>query len=180
MTPFDWYNARFSLDFRLELLATNNIAASDHNGTVNGASSFIGKIKVLANGREIYSCNNANHCVNIKNVLEYNPSFVESVASNEYYYLDTSTSAEERTTEADYNKGFAARKRELGASATVNCEIPLNRYSFFEALEDKLLTNTKTEISVEFDEESNIIWQAGANCRFVFLRFQFFVPRLTF
>ena len=29
MTPFDWYNARFSLDFRLELLATNVIAAND-------------------------------------------------------------------------------------------------------------------------------------------------------
>lgn len=35
MTPFDWYNARFYLDFRLELLATNDIAANDHNGTVN-------------------------------------------------------------------------------------------------------------------------------------------------
>ena len=45
---------------------------------------------------------------------------------------------------------------------------------------DKLLANTKIEIGVEIDEESNIIWQAGANCRFVVLRFQLFVPMLTF
>ena len=45
----------------------------------------------------------------------------------------------------NYNKGFAARKTLLGLSAEVNCEIPLNRYSFFEALEDKLLPNTKID-----------------------------------
>ena len=33
--------------------------------------------------------------------------------------------------EANYNKGFDARKALLGLSSTVNCEIPLNRYSFF-------------------------------------------------
>ena len=39
---------------------------------------------------------------------------------------------------ANYNKGFAARKLLLGLSTEVNCEIPLNRYSFFEELQDKL------------------------------------------
>ena len=45
---------------------------------------------------------------------------------------------------ATYNKGFAIRKALLGLSTKVNCEIPLNRYSFFEAFEDKLLPNTKS------------------------------------
>ena len=47
---------------------------------------------------------------------------------------------------ANYNKGFAARKALLEISSTVNCEIALNRYSFFEALADmadKLLPNKK-------------------------------------
>ena len=48
-------------------------------------------------------------------------------------------------TNATYNKGFAARKALLGLSSKVNCEIPLNRYSFFEALEDKLLPRTKID-----------------------------------
>ena len=139
-------------------------------GIVNGSSSLIEKLSILANGRDVYSCNYANHIVNIKNLLEYNPSYVESVATNEFYYLDTSRNAERNRftkrqvthrqnaannadeaglmiddVEANYNKGFAVRKALLGDSATVRCEIPLNRYSFFESLEDKLLPNTKIE-----------------------------------
>ena len=37
--------------------------------------------------------------------------------------------AERVDDQANYNKGFALRKAILGDSATVNCEIPLNRYS---------------------------------------------------
>ena len=43
-------------------------------GIVNGSSSLIEKLSILANGRDVYSCNYANHVVNIKNLLEYNPS----------------------------------------------------------------------------------------------------------
>ena len=121
------------------------VAVADHNGIVNGSNSFIQKLSIQANGREVYSCNYGNHVVNIKKLLEYNPSYAESVATNEFYFLDTTTSAEERPARATYNKGFPMRKLLLGASATVNCEIPLNRYSFFEALEDKLLPNTKID-----------------------------------
>ena len=62
----------------------------------------------------------------------------------------------------NYNKGFAVRKAFLGLSAEVNCEIPLNRYSFFEALEDKLLPNTKIELNIEFGSDKNLIWRQGA------------------
>ena len=48
MTPFDWYDSRFSHDFRLELLADN-----DHDGIVTSSNSLIEKISVLANGGEI-------------------------------------------------------------------------------------------------------------------------------
>ena len=87
---------------------------------------------------------------------------------------------------ATYNKAFAARKALLGLSTEGNCEIPLNRYSFFEALEDKLLPNTKIELNVEFDKDENLIWRqggddgAGNNYRLIILRIQLSVPRLTF
>ncbi|CAH3173200.1 unnamed protein product, partial [Porites lobata] len=82
-TPFDWYNARLSMDFKVNKLADGgNIAVADHNGIVNGSNSFIEKLSILANGREVYSCNYANHVVNIKNLLEYNPSYAQSVATN--------------------------------------------------------------------------------------------------
>ena len=93
----------------------------------------------------MYDCNDANHAVNIKNLLEYSPSYANKTASNEFFFLDTSRIAEEREFEvsgtnqlpkrrAAYNKGFALRKALLGTSSTVNTEIPLNRYSFFEML----------------------------------------------
>ena len=82
---------------------------------------------------------------------------------------------------ANYNKGFAVRKVLLGDSTTVRCEIPLNRYSFFESLEDKLLPNTKNELNIELESDGNLIWRAGGNdCRVIITRFQLFVPRITF
>ena len=64
-TPFDWYNARMSMDFKVIPLAGGNIAANDDNGIVNGSNSFIKKLTILANGKEVYSCNEANHVANI-------------------------------------------------------------------------------------------------------------------
>ena len=194
-TPFDWYKARFEVDFKVDLSANggNINAGNNESGIVNGSSSLIKKLSILANGRDVYSCNEANHVVNIKNLLEYNTSCVDSVATNEFYYLDTSRNAdlvkydlrqvqhgrndanngwEERNfvdgENNTYNKGFAARKSLLGASATVNCEIPLNRYSFFESLENKLLPNTRIELNIELESDNNLIWRTGGNtCRVV-------------
>ena len=227
VTPFDWYNARIALDFKVEQrdgtdfviganvyddsltdARWNQITAyeTDQMGIVNGANSFISKLSVLANGKELYQCNYANHSVNIKNLLEYNKSYADSVATNEFYFLDTSTSAnknrftrrkvEHRRNDADgayaagimidntpatYNEGFSKRKALLGTSSTVRCEIPLNRYSFFETLEDKLLPNTKIEINFEIEKDDNLIWRTGGNrCRVVITRLQLFVPRLIF
>ena len=88
------------------------------------------------NGRPVYDCDYANHCVNIKNLLEYNPSYAKSVGTNEFFFTDTSRNADEikyttadarnaaqngnvtlvQSDNADYNKGFAARKALLGLS----------------------------------------------------------------
>ena len=101
---------------------------------VNGSNTLIKKLSVVANGRQVYDCDYANHCVNIKNLLEYNPSYAKSVGTNEFYFLDTTRNANEmkfskkrveHTKNADdsgaeapavmlndinpqYNKGFAA------------------------------------------------------------------------
>ena len=206
-TPFDWYNARFSVDFKVQLLDGNDFNNNNPQaGIVNGSSSLIEKLSILANGRDVYSCNYANHVVNIKNLLEYNPSYAESVATNEFYYLDTSRNANKTryTTRnvqhgandagnayearafvdgdnATYNKGFAIRRTLIGNSTTISCDIPLNRYSFFESLEDKLLPNTKIELNIELESDGNLIWRTGGNdCRVILTRFQLFVPRLTF
>ena len=198
VTPFDWYNARISIDFKVVLLAAGgNIAADDHNGIVNGSYSFLKHFDIKLNGKKVYDCNDANHAVNIKNLLEYNPAYVKQTASNEFFYLDTTRHAEEteftinntnvtgganvvKGRVANYNKGFALRKALLGTSTTVKTEIPLNRYSFFEMLENKLSPNTRVEMNFEIESDGNLIWQAGANCRVVITRMQLYVPRITF
>ena len=86
-------------------------------------------------------------------------------------------SAEERAAQANYNKGFAARKALLGLSATVSTEIPLNRYGFFGALHDELLPNTRLELNLELESDGNLIWQAGANCRVIVTKMQLLVPQ---
>ena len=216
VTPFDWYNARIALDFKVQQrdgtnfvvpanvtgdgISSANSAAyityrDEQMGIVNGANSFISRLSVLANGKELYQCNYANHSVNIKNLLEYNKSYADSVATNEFYFLDTSknanknrflfrdTAANTRRNAADtvvndgffmsntsktYNEGFSKRKDLLRTSSIVRCE-------------DKLLPNTKIEISFEIEKDDNLIWRTGGNrCRVVITRLQLFVPRLVF
>ena len=79
MTLLDWYNARLSMNFKLTKLTGRNIIINAKNGIVNGASSFLKKIGFSINGREVYQCHSANHVVNIKNLLEYNPSYAETI-----------------------------------------------------------------------------------------------------
>ena len=59
MAPFDWYNARIIVDFKVQLLANGGaIAVDDHNGIVNGSHSLLNRLKVKANGKKIYDCDN--------------------------------------------------------------------------------------------------------------------------
>ena len=179
-TPFDWYNSRISVGFKVQKMDNTAIAGNDHNGIVNGNHSLIKDIDIKLNGRKVYDCNDANHSVNIKNLLEYSPSYAESTATNEFFYLDTKRHTEERPAQANYNKGFAERKSLLGASVVVNTEIPLNRYSFFEALEDELLPSTRLELNMQIESDANLIWQAADDCRVMITRMQLIVPRITF
>ena len=182
VTPFDWFNARLGISFKVNKLHADggNIAANDHNGIVNSIHSLIKNFDIKLNGKKVYDCNDANHCVNIKNLLEYSPSYVSSTATNEFYHLDTSRSAEERPAQATYNKGFATRKALLGTSSIVTRELPLNRYSFFEALERNLLPSGRLELNIEFESDANLIWQAADNCRVVLTKLQLIVPQITF
>ena len=181
VTPFDWYNERLGISFKVNKLADGaNIAGNDHNGIVNSIHSFIKNFDIKLNGKKVYDCNDANHCVNIKSLLEYSPSYAQSTATNEYFHLDTSRAAEERPAQAAYNKGFAERKLLLGASIIVTRELPLNRYSFFEALERNLLPSGRLELNIEFDSDANLIWQAADSCRVILTKLQLIVPRITF
>ena len=155
-TRFDWYNSRLSVNLKVNKLSNNTLLnLSDHNGIVNGSTTLIKTLSITANGSEVYDCDYANHCVNIENLLEYNPSYAKSVGTNEFYFPDTSRHADEikytrgqvehrrnaddsanekgemlDDVNVNYNKGLAARKASLGLSAELNCEIPLTDIHF--------------------------------------------------
>ena len=64
-----------------------NIALTDNNGIVNGSYSFLKHFDIKHNGKKLYDCNDANHAVNIKYLLEYSPSYADKTASNEFSFL---------------------------------------------------------------------------------------------
>ena len=56
-----------------------------------------------------------------------------------------------------FNEGFTKRKSILKNLIIVNCEIPLNRYSFFKVLKDKMLPNSKFELNIVLESDNNLI-----------------------
>ena len=61
-----------------------------------------------------------------------------------------------------------------------NCEIPLNRYSLFEALKDKMLPDSRFELNFEFESDNNLIWRGtDDDCRVIITKLQLFIPQST-
>ena len=205
-SSLDWYRSRILMSFKLTKLTGANINVNGNNRIVNGAHSFIKNISFSINGREVYNCTNANHCMNIKNLISYSPNYAETVATNELFFLDTSTSANSNkyltrqvqhvrnnantgwtprvfieNEDPSFNSGFAARKKLLGTSAVVFCEIPLNRYSIFEACKDRLLPDSKFELQIKTESDDNIIWRTGNSvCRIVITNFVMLIPQIKY
>ena len=79
------------------------------------------------------------------------------------------------------NEGFDARKKQLGNSSIVNCEIPLNRYSFFEVFKDKMLPDSRFELNIEFESDNNLIWREGNDvCRVIITKLQLYITSVRF
>ena len=180
VAPFDWYNARIIVDFKVQLKADGGALGNDNNGLVNGSHFLINKLRVEANGKTIYDCRNCNQAVNIKNLLDYTKQFAEDMGTNQFFFLDTKRIAE-KTPEVNFNKGFSQRRSLIGTSSNVNAEIPLNRYSFFEGLDNERLPNMKIGLIFDLESDANLIWRVGGHpCRVMVTSMRLFVPRIVF
>ena len=124
----------------------------------------------------------------MKNLLEYSDDFSRSVAKDSFWYLDVANLADMT---AAGNTGFEARRnlsKRVGegggvenAAKDINVIIPINRYSFFEELYDKMLVPMHLEFNIELQNDAELIYKVGgavAN-RVVVNRFLLWVPRLT-
>ena len=175
---YDWYNAYFEVQFQLQLLADGTGVPDATRATViNGAHSLINHIMIKSAGKIVYDTNNLHKVTFVKNLLEYSDDFSRSVAKDSFWYLDVANA----DMTAAGNAGFESRRLLTSLNKNVNEIIPLNRYSFFEELYDKMLVPMQLEFNIELQNDTELIYKdnaADAN-RVVVNRFLLWVPRLT-
>ena len=98
---------------------------------------------------------------------------------NQFWYLDTTNS--NVTAAAATNQGIRQRGLLAHAGLTVETLIPLNRYSFFEELSDKLLPPMQLEFEIQLQSDSELIWQNDGTDHSVVVRnLELWVPMLRF
>ena len=177
---FDWYNAYFRADFTFEATADGAAVNADvRSAPINGSFSLINKLVVKSSGKPIYNVDGIHKLVFIKNLLDFSDDFARSAAKNQFWYLDTTDS--NVTAAAATNQGIRQRGLLAHAGLTVETLIPLNRYSFFEELSDKLLPPMQMEFEIELQSDAELIWQNdGTDRRVVVRNLELWVPMLRF
>lgn len=125
--------------------------------------------------KNVYEARSVNKVIFIKNVVEYSDDYARTVVQDEFWYLDTVTA-----TGADArNKGIRARGKFSNRDKTVKTVVPLNRYSFFEELSDKLLPPMLLQFEIELENDTELIYQNdGTGRRIVVTKMELWVPKL--
>ena len=176
---YDWYNAYFEVQFQLQKIADGTAYATadaDRIAIINGAHSLIYQMMIKSAGKIVYDTNNLHKVTFVKNLLEYSDDYGRSVAKNSLWYLDTTG-----TSVIDDNTGFGARHALCTDLKDVNVIIPLNRYSFFEELENRMLVPMQLQFSIQLQNDNELIYMnTGTDAgRVVVNRFLLWVPKLT-
>ena len=177
---YDWYNAFIRADFKFEAKADGaNINADTQSAPINGSFSLIRSLKVISSGKTLYEANNIHKGIFIKNLLDFSDDYSRSVAKNQFWYLDS-----DATTETDgnaTNAGIRARALLSHGGLIVQTIIPLNRYSFFETLSDKLLQPMQLDFEIELQNDQEMIFQNNATERRIVVRkLELWAPQLHF
>jgi len=182
-TLFDYFNGYFEVTKELQKKADGSgFAAADRISMINGSHSIIKHMVIKSAGKIVYDSDNIHRISNVKNLLEYSDDFSRSIAKNSFWYLDTDDST------ANTNSGFEARRiltqanqnNGGGGAKSINEIIPLNRYSFFEELEDKMLPPMQLTFELDLNDDDELIHKAAAadNGRVVVTRFYLWLPRM--
>ena len=172
---YDWYNAYFEVQFQLQKLADGTAYGGDVRiAVINNSHSLIKHLMIKSAGKIVYDTDNLHNVTFIKNLLEYSDDYSRSVAKNSLWYLDTDA------TTAATNLGFEAR-RLITQAGNANAIIPLNRWSFFEELNDKMLVPMQLQFNIELNSDDEMVHKAHAAdpARVVINSFILWVPRLT-
>ena len=173
-TFFDWFNAFFEVRFKLDLKANGGDNADAVSTLINGSHSLIKHMVIKSAGKIIYDTDNLHLVTFVKNLLEYSDDYARTVAKNSFWYLDV-----DGTTDAETNKtGFEARRLLTSDRKLVNISIPLNRYSFFEELESRILPPMQLTFEIDLNTDAEVLFGTVDTTRIVIDRFYLWVPRL--
>ena len=172
-TFYDWYNAFFEVRFKLDLKGNGGDNADTRTIIINGAHSLIRHMVIKSAGKIIYDTDNLYLVTFAKNLLEYSDDYARSVAKNSLWYLDTADSSV-----AAANPNFEARRLLTANRQLVNVTIPLNRYSFFEELEGRMLPPMQLDFEIDLTNDAEVLYGTADTFRLVIDRFYLWVPRL--
>ena len=125
-------------------------------------------------GKIVYETTNLHKITYVKNLLDYSDDYSRSVAKNSLWYLDTDG------TSTNTNAGLEARHQLAITNQDVNVIIRLNRYSFFEVLEDRMLVPMQLQFTITLNNDVELIFKAdaAADGRIVVDRFLLWVPKM--
>ena len=180
---YDFFKGYFEVTLELQKKADGSgYAAADRISIINGSHSLIKRMTIKSAGKVVYVTDNVHRITNVKNLLEYSNDFSRSVAKKSFWYLDTENST------ANTNLGFEQRRiltqanqnNGGGGAKSINEIIPLNRYSFFEELEDKMLPPMQLEFEIDLNEDDELIHMANGTDagRVVVKKFYLWVPKM--
>ena len=180
---YDYFNGYFEVVKELQKKADGSgYAAADRISIINGSHSLIKHMKISSAAKILYDTNNVHKTVNVKNLLEYSNDFSKTISTTSFWFLDTEDST------ANTNLGFEARRvltqaRQNdgnGGAKSVHDKIQLNRYSFFEALEDEMLPPMQLTIELQLNDDAELIHKANAvdDGRVVVTRFYLWLPKM--
>ena len=171
-TFYDWFNAFFEVRFKLDLKANGGDNADTRTTIINGAHSLIKHMVIKSAGKIIYDTDNLHLVTFAKNLLEYSDDYARSVAKNSLWYLDTDATSD------DTNTGLEARRLLTANRKLVDVTIPLNRYSFFEELEGRMLPPMQLSFEIDLTDDVEVLYGAADTFRLVMDRFYLWVPRI--
>ena len=172
-TFYDWFNAFFEVRFKIDLKADGADNADGRSTIINGSHSLIKHLVIKSAGKIIYDTDNLHLVTFVKNLLEYSDDYSRTVAKNCLWYLDT-----DGTSDAATNLSFEARRLLTSDRKLVDVTIPLNRYSFFEELEGRMLPPMQLTFEIDLNNDAELLFGAINTTRLTIDRFYLWVPRL--
>ena len=115
--------------------------------------------------RALYDSSGIHNVLFVKKLLEFSDDYARSTTKNQFWYLDTNAANITNPADIGVNAGAAAR-----GALSHNEMIPLNSFSFFENLSDKLLPPIFLKFDITLQNDAEMTFQKDGTARHIVVR----------